>query len=123
VERTQVEVEQRGGEQPATPPPPPRNRDGRRYVRVDPRYQQFLDNWDRGFIEAQEEPEGYYLEVVQGAVPPEIVGTLFRNGPGSFAVGGERVQHPYDGDALVLSLAFDGTGRVFFRSRFVRTAE
>lgn len=124
VERTEAGLEERGGEPTAAPPPPPPpTPDDGRYVRVDPRYQEFLDNWDRGFMETQEEPEGYHLELVSGAVPPDIVGTLYRNGPGSFAVGGERLGHPYDGDALVLSLAFDGSGRVFFRSRFVVTAE
>lgn len=36
------------------------------------------DNWDRGFVEAQEQPEGYWMRCVQGAVPRELQGTLFR---------------------------------------------
>lgn len=47
---------------------------------------------------------------------------LHRNGPGRFSVGGEPFQHPYDGDGLILSIAFKD-GRAFFRSRFVCTSE
>ncbi|PRW59430.1 Apocarotenoid-15,15 -oxygenase [Chlorella sorokiniana] len=93
-----------------------------RNTAVDVKYKPFLDAWDRGFIEAEEEPEGYFMEVVQGQVPPELTGTLFRNGPGRFSVGGQPFQHPYDGDGFILSIAFKD-GRAFFRSRFVRTAE
>lgn len=49
-----------------------------RNTAVDVKYKPFLDAWDRGFVEAEEEPEGYFLEVVQGAVPRELHGTLFR---------------------------------------------
>lgn len=62
----------------------------------------FLDEWDRGFAEAQEEPEGYWLEAVYGSVPRELHGTLFRwgwqlgrvggaSGPSRGATGGNRV--------------------------------
>lgn len=49
-----------------------------RNTAVDARYKPFLDEWDKGFVEAQEEPEGYWLECVQGAVPQGLRGTLFR---------------------------------------------
>ena len=45
-----------------------------------------------------------------------------RNGPGKFTIGGDKISHPYDGDGLVLSIAFRG-GKAHFRSRFVQTAE
>lgn len=45
---------------------------------VDEQYKPFLDEWDRGFVEGREEPEGYWLECVQGAVPADLCGTLFR---------------------------------------------
>ncbi|KAL6761226.1 retinal pigment epithelial membrane protein-domain-containing protein [Haematococcus lacustris] len=45
------------------------------------------------------------------------------NGPGRFARGPNQYGHPYEGDGLIASFAFDGSGRVFFRSRFVRTPE
>lgn len=94
-----------------------------RSTAVDARFRPFLDEWDKGFVDAEEEPEGYWLEVVEGAVPAGLRGTLFRNGPGRFNVGGQPIDHPYDGDGMVLSVSFPGDGRAFFRSRFVRTAE
>lgn len=48
-----------------------------RNTAVDVKYKPFLDAWDRGFVDAEEEP-GYFLEVVQGQVPAELSGTLFR---------------------------------------------
>lgn len=48
-----------------------------RNTAVDIKYKPFLDAWDRGFVDAEEEP-GYSLEVVQGQVPAELSGTLFR---------------------------------------------
>lgn len=38
----------------------------------------FLDEWDKGFVDAQEEPDGYWMEVVQGSIPQQLEGTLFR---------------------------------------------
>lgn len=62
------------------------------------------------------------LEVLEGALPEELRGTLYRNGPGRFEVGGERYKHPFDGDGMVTRFAFDGR-RVAYANRFVRTRE
>lgn len=48
---------------------------------VDEMYKPFLDEWDRGFVEGREEAEGYFLECVQGEVPADLTGTLFRCAP------------------------------------------
>ncbi len=37
-------------------------------------------------------------------------------------IGDAVIDHPYDADGLVCSIAFKD-GRAYFRSRFVRTAE
>lgn len=47
-------------------------------TRVAERYKPFLDGWDTGFVDTQEVPQGYWLECVQGAVPRDLCGTLFR---------------------------------------------
>ncbi len=73
-------------------------------------------------MEAQEDPSGYFADVIYGEIPPELEGTLFRNGPGKFNLGGKRIEHPYDGDGLVASIAFKN-GTAFFKSRFVQTPE
>lgn len=81
--------------------------------------EQLVRDWARGYESQPEEHEGE-LTARAGAIPPELHGTLFRNGPGLLEVGGRALHHPFDGDGLVLSFAFRG-GRAFYRSRFVQT--
>jgi all-trans-8'-apo-beta-carotenal 15,15'-oxygenase len=58
--------------------------------------------------------------VVEGAIPRELKGSLYRNGPGLYERGGLRKPHLLDGDGLVQRLAFaDGTAR--YQNAFVRT--
>lgn len=61
------------------------------------------------------------LTCLQGEVPPDLNGVLFRNGPGRLERGGVRYDHPFDGDGHVVRLAF-AQGRVRYTNRFVRTA-
>lgn len=61
-------------------------------------------------------------QVTEGALPKQLHGTFFRNGPGRFSAGAEQYGHPYDGDGLVASVAIRD-GRAFFRSAFIRTKE
>lgn len=95
---------------------------GHRKMKVNQRYRRFLDDWDKGFMEAKECSEGCWLNVVYGKIPMDLEGTLFRNGPGKFKVGNRQISHPYDGDGFVASISFKD-GKAFFRSRFVKTAE
>ncbi|KAL3935043.1 MAG: hypothetical protein SGBAC_009355 [Bacillariaceae sp.] len=65
---------------------------------------------------------------VEGNLPDELQGTLYRNGPGKFGVNGERVQHVLDADALVYKIDFpapdtSGERKVKFLSRFVSTPQ
>ena len=67
-------------------------------------------------------------DMIEGTVPDDLIGTMYRNGPGKFGVGEERVQHVLDSDGLVLSVDFgkpdaaSNNKRAFtFRSRFVET--
>ncbi|MFF2554200.1 carotenoid oxygenase family protein [Nocardia sp. NPDC058058] len=73
----------------------------------------------RAFEPALECPKEVELEV-SGAIPPELRGTLYRNGPARFEAGGFRAEHPFDGDGLVTKFVIDA-GAVRFRSRYVRT--
>jgi Retinal pigment epithelial membrane protein len=50
---------------------------------------------------------------------PRSQGTWYRNGPGTFEMGGQPM-HVFDGHGLVGRIAFSG-GRAHFASRFVRT--
>ena len=62
------------------------------------------------------------LEVVRGQVPQDLRGVLYRNGPGRVRIGDDVYDHPFDGDGMVLRVAF-GEGAVRYRNRYVRTRE
>lgn len=59
---------------------------------------------------------------VSGEVPSWLDGTLVRNGPAKFEVGGERVDHWFDGLAMLHRFAFDGPAdEVRYTNRFLRS--
>lgn len=62
------------------------------------------------------------LELVEGVLPADLVGTLLRNGNGRFEHHGVRYEHLFDGDGMVARFQFDGQ-QVRYRNRHVRTAE
>lgn len=76
-------------------------------------------DWQRG-NNSQKQEFDYWIEDVEGTIPPELTGTLFRNGPGILDIGGQRLQHPFDGDGMISAIAFS-QGKAHYRSRFVRT--
>lgn len=78
-----------------------------------------LSDWARGY---QSQPNEYadLIDAIDGTIPPELHGTLFRNGPGLLDVGGVPLHHPFDGDGLVAAFSFTA-GEVRARSRYVRT--
>lgn len=58
--------------------------------------------------------------LVQGTLPPWLRGTLFRNGPGRFEVGGRSYNHWFDGLAMLHAFAVD-EGSVSYSNRFLRS--
>lgn len=61
-------------------------------------------------------------DMIQGTIPKELKGTLLRNGPGLFEIGGKKIPQPFDGDGKVAMFCFEGNGsNPFFSTRFVRT--
>ncbi|HEY9644360.1 MAG TPA: carotenoid oxygenase family protein [Coleofasciculaceae cyanobacterium] len=78
-----------------------------------------LQEWQKGYRSLPQEYD-YWIDEIEGQVPPELDGTLFRNGPGLLDINGQRVHHPFDGDGMVCAFTFS-EGRVHFRNRFVRT--
>ena len=44
----------------------------------DEQYRAFLDNWERGFMDTEEDLVGYWMDCDWGRVPNELHGTLFR---------------------------------------------
>lgn len=61
-----------------------------------------------------------YVPRVEGALPEEMSGVLYRNGPGLFDRGTDRKSLLLDGDGLLQRLAISG-GEAHYRNAFVRT--
>jgi all-trans-8'-apo-beta-carotenal 15,15'-oxygenase len=57
---------------------------------------------------------------IEGTLPRELSGTLYRNGPGLFERDGYRKSTLLDGDGMIRAFTFSG-GKVRFRTRFVAT--
>ncbi|OBF13799.1 dioxygenase [Mycobacterium sp. ACS4331] len=64
----------------------------------------------------------YPVRDIDGALPADLVGTLFRIGPGKFEVGDTVVKTMFDGDGMVSRFILDGSG-VRFTNRYVRTPQ
>lgn len=59
---------------------------------------------------------------VEGEIPPELSGTLYRNGPAGFERGQARYQHSFDGDGMVQAFRIRER-RVAHHGRKVETAK
>lgn len=77
------------------------------------------NDWQRGYLSQPQEFD-YWIDEVDGQIPFELQGTLYRNGPGLLDMNGQPIQHPFDGDGMVCRITFD-RGQAHFRNRFVRT--
>ncbi|NJO39214.1 MAG: Apocarotenoid-15,15'-oxygenase [Cyanobacteria bacterium CRU_2_1] len=75
--------------------------------------------WQKGYRSLPQEYD-YWIDEIEGQIPPDLHGTLFRNGPGLLEVNEQRIHHPFDGDGMICSIAFQN-GRAHFRNRFVQT--
>ena len=60
------------------------------------------------------------VTTIEGTLPAEIHGTLYRNGPGLFERAGFRKRTLLDGDGMIRAFTF-ANGKVRFRTRFVST--
>lgn len=50
------------------------------------------------------------LSVIEGEIPSDLRGTLYRNGPARLSRGEQRVGHWFDGDGAILRVDFTDTG-------------
>lgn len=78
-----------------------------------------LEEWKRGYDSQPNEYE-YQITDIEGAIPPELSGTLFRNGPGLLDIGNAAIHHPFDGDGMISAFSFQ-EGKAYYRNRFVQT--
>jgi all-trans-8'-apo-beta-carotenal 15,15'-oxygenase len=79
-----------------------------------------VEDWCSGY-RSQPNEHSYWITDIEGSIPPELEGTLFRNGPGLLDIHGHGVKHPFDGDGMISSIAM-AQGKAYFRNRYVRTA-
>jgi all-trans-8'-apo-beta-carotenal 15,15'-oxygenase len=65
--------------------------------------------------------EAYEITDIEGEIPTEIHGTLFRNGPSQQILPREGYEalHLFDGDGMVHAFRFDN-GRLWYVGRLVR---
>jgi all-trans-8'-apo-beta-carotenal 15,15'-oxygenase len=66
--------------------------------------------------------QGSYEPVIEGRIPESIRGTLYRNGPGRFHRGDDRLRAILDGDGNVQKFRI-ADGRVEYSTRFVATTK
>ncbi len=77
------------------------------------------EDWQRGYESLKQEFD-YWIDEIEGEIPPQLTGTLFRNGPGLLDINGQLIGHPFDGDGMISRITFTN-GRAHFSNRFVRT--
>jgi all-trans-8'-apo-beta-carotenal 15,15'-oxygenase len=62
--------------------------------------------WGNAFAAPASEFPQTQLQVLAGAIPGGLSGTLYRNGPGRLERAGKRVGHWFDGDGAILAVRF-----------------
>jgi carotenoid cleavage dioxygenase-like enzyme len=75
----------------------------------------------RGALRDLPREHGFEALTVEGALPADLVGTLYRNGPGRFSAGGEAYGHWFDGDGTPCAIRL-GDGRALGAARVVQTS-
>ena len=78
------------------------------------------EDWTNGY-RSQPDEFSYWIDDIEGEIPADLTGTVFRNGPGLTDINGYRLKHPLDGDGMINSIAIKN-GKAFYRNKFVRTA-
>ncbi|BBX19234.1 carotenoid oxygenase [Mycolicibacterium duvalii] len=74
-----------------------------------------------GVSEPQPVEYDYRVDRIDGTIPAELRGTLYRNGPGRWEDHtGRPLRHLFDGDGMVSAFTVD-SGGVHYRNRYVRT--
>jgi all-trans-8'-apo-beta-carotenal 15,15'-oxygenase len=79
--------------------------------------------WFAAFT-SQAQEFSYQISEIEGSIPETLLGsTLFRNGPGLFERGNQRVKHYLDGDGYLYKISFADNGKAYFDSKFIKTEE
>ncbi len=78
-----------------------------------------LTQWKQGY-RSQKQEYNYQITEIEGKIPNELNGTLFRNGPGLLDINDKSVKHPFDGDGMICRITFEN-GKAHFLNRYVQT--
>jgi all-trans-8'-apo-beta-carotenal 15,15'-oxygenase len=76
-------------------------------------------DFHQGFEALDEEHSGWITDI-SGAIPSDLKGTFFRNGPGTMKAGEQQYGHWFDGLGMISAVSFV-EGRAHFKNRYVRT--
>jgi all-trans-8'-apo-beta-carotenal 15,15'-oxygenase len=77
--------------------------------------------WSKAIAHPAQEFSLTPLPIISGAIPSDLQGTLYRNGPARLQRGGIQVGHWFDGDGAILAVHFaEGQARATYR--YVQTA-
>lgn len=60
--------------------------------------------WSQGLTREH----GFEPLEIEGVIPAELRGTLYRNGPGQFEMDGTRYTHPFEGDGAITAVRLGG---------------
>ena len=78
-----------------------------------------VKDWAKGY-ESQVNEYSYWIDEIEGMIPLDLQGILFRNGAGRLDVNGQKIGHPFDGDGMICAITFN-QGRTHFKNRYVHT--
>eukprot|EP00180_Rhodochaete_pulchella_P000292 Plantae.Rhodophyta-Rhodochaete_pulchella.ctg12046.p1 GENE.Plantae.Rhodophyta-Rhodochaete_pulchella.ctg12046~~Plantae.Rhodophyta-Rhodochaete_pulchella.ctg12046.p1 ORF type:complete len:568 (-),score=93.70 Plantae.Rhodophyta-Rhodochaete_pulchella.ctg12046:109-1734(-) len=84
-----------------------------------------FDTEDRErFVGAAKTVDEYSYEItdIEGRVPRDIVGTMYRSGAGNDEIFGTPIPSPtYNGDGIMAAVQFKPNGKVHFQNRYIDT--
>ncbi len=69
-----------------------------------------LKAWSKAIARPPQEFDSTPLTIISGAIPSNLRGSLYRNGPARLFRGNKRVGHWFDGDGAILGVHFRDSG-------------
>ena len=63
-----------------------------------------MNSWHKAIAQPATEFEQTNLSLLEGKIPAQLQGTLYRNGPARLAIGKQKVGHWFDGDLSLIHI-------------------
>lgn len=83
---------------------------------------EMLYNWYIDSLAGVDENFDQELTEIEGSIPLDIQGTLFRNGPGRYSFNSVKYAHPFDGDGMISKFTIN-EGKIHYQNAYVKTKE